>query len=134
MRKLRTLLGSILAIDRIYVRFLLVGGLNTVFGYSVYGISLLFGLNYMLAILISTVLGVLFNFKTVGSVVFKNNSRRLIIRFAAVYVIIYLINTLTLTVFNNLEFDLFLAQAVMVLPMAILSFGLNKKFVFSERL
>lgn len=124
---------SVFAANRPFIRFLLVGGLNTLFGYSVYGLLLFLGLNYMLAVLLSTVLGVFFNFKTIGCFVFRNNSWHLIVRFIIIYGVIYLLNLSILAFFNSIQFNLFIAQALAILPMAILSFVLNKKFVFEER-
>jgi putative flippase GtrA len=52
-----------------FVRFLLVGVLNTIFGYFLYGTLILIGLDYKLAVLLATILGVLFNFQTTGRLV-----------------------------------------------------------------
>ncbi|NCQ92050.1 MAG: hypothetical protein GPI94_15420 [Microcystis aeruginosa LG13-03] len=53
-----------------FVRFLLVGVLNTIFGYSLFAVLILIGLNYKYAVLIGTIQGVLFNFQTTGRLVF----------------------------------------------------------------
>ena len=47
-----------------FMRFILIGIPNTAFGYSLYALLIFLGLRYDLAILIATILGVLFNFKT----------------------------------------------------------------------
>jgi putative flippase GtrA len=52
-----------------FARFLLVGVLNTIFGYFLYGTLILIGLDYKLAVLLATILGVLFNFQTTGRLV-----------------------------------------------------------------
>ncbi|MFN6273722.1 MAG: GtrA family protein [Microcystis sp.] len=52
------------------VRFLLVGILNTLFGYFLYGSLILIGINYKLAALLATIIGVLFNFQTTRRLVF----------------------------------------------------------------
>ena len=59
-------------VDNQFVRFVLVGILNTAFGYGVYCLMLWIGLSYWWATLIANVLGVLFNFKTTGVLVFKS--------------------------------------------------------------
>ncbi|MBQ8045896.1 MAG: GtrA family protein, partial [Bacteroidales bacterium] len=64
-----------------FIRFVLVAILNTLFGYGVYSLLVFLGLHYSVATLGSTVLGVLFNFKTYGVLVFKNTSNKLIFRF-----------------------------------------------------
>ena len=46
------------------VLFLIVAGINTIFGFIIYGVLVYSGLSVMLAVLLSTIIGVLFNFKT----------------------------------------------------------------------
>ena len=53
-----------------FAKFLLVGVLNTLFGYFLYGSLILIGLNYKYAVLLATIIGVLFNFQTTGRLVF----------------------------------------------------------------
>jgi putative flippase GtrA len=78
----------------------------------------------------ATILGVLFNFKTTGRLVFRNRDNRLLAKFIGVYAIIYAINTASLGVFNLFKADMYVAGAVMLLPMAAVAFVLNKNFVF----
>ena len=61
------------------VLFLIVAGINTIFGFIIYGVLVYSGLSVMLAVLLSTIIGVLFNFKTYGSIVFKSNNNRLLL-------------------------------------------------------
>lgn len=75
-----------------FIRFLLVGGLNTVFGYGVYCLMVFIGLSYVWATLVSQVLGVLFNFLTTGTLVFDNRDKRLFLRFVLNYVLTYFIS------------------------------------------
>lgn len=116
-----------------FFRFLFFGGINTIFGYTVYGLSLFIGLQYALAVLISTVLGVLFNFKTIGKYVFANNDHKLFVKFLGVYAITYLLNTLILGFCHKYNFNLYLAQAILTVPLAGFSYLLNKYFVFGEK-
>jgi putative flippase GtrA len=113
-----------------FIRFLFVGGLNAAFGYSVYAILIYLHVHYSLAVLMATFLGVLFNFKTTGRLVFKSKNNWLIFKFIGVYVIIYAVNTAALKIFNFFKVDLYLAGAVMLLPMAVVAFILNKNIVF----
>lgn len=50
--------------------FLLVGVMNAAFGYGCFAAFLYLGLHYSLALLLATILGVLFNFKSIGALVF----------------------------------------------------------------
>lgn len=116
-----------------FIRFVLVAILNTLFGYGVYSILLLLGMHYSLAILCSTVLGVLFNFKTYGILVFKNSSNKLIFRFILVYCVVYLFNTGGIALLKNFGISDYIAGALMLVPVGLLGFVLNKIFVYSKK-
>lgn len=112
------------------ILFLIVGGVNTVFGYSLYALLLFLHLHYALASLLGTIGGVLFNFKTTGVIVFNNHDNRLLYKFITVYTVTYLLNVSGLRIFSIFNANMYLAGAVLVLPMALLGFILQKKFVF----
>jgi len=114
------------------LRFLVVGGLNTVFGFTVYSIFILFNLHYVLAALLGQICGILFNFQTTGTIVFKNKDNRLIFRFFAVYLVTYSITIGLLKIFDVYDVGSIVAGAIIILPVAFLSFFLNKKFVFNR--
>ena len=118
--------------NMLFVRFLLVGGLNTAFGYGCFAIFLFFGLHYSVALFLSTVLGVVFNFKTTGVLVFKSSDNRLIFRFVMVYALVYGVNLAGLALFTSLGVVPYIGGAILVLPMALLAFLMQKKFVFSN--
>lgn len=119
-------------LDRPLVRFLLVGGLNTGVGYGIFATLLYVNLSYPLALLLSTICGVLFNFKTIGALVFRNKDHSLIFKFVMVYGIIYLLNLSGIKMFKASGVNVYLGTAILLLPMALLAFVLNKKFVFNE--
>jgi putative flippase GtrA len=109
-----------------------VGVVNSVFGYSVYALFIFFNFHYLVASLFSTILGVLFNFKTTGIFVFKSRNNNLIYKFVGVYIIVYLLNILLLKIFSVLHLNLYVAGAMALLPVAVISFTLNKKYVFCD--
>ncbi len=113
-----------------FVRFLFVGGINTLFGYGVFALLIFLRFHYAIAALFATILSVLFNFKTTGRLVFGNNDNRLIFKFIGVYSIIYILNIGVLKVFKFYEVNMYLAGALVLLPLAVIAFLLNKKFVF----
>ncbi len=125
-------MSFIRSINNRFIRFLIVGGINTAFGYGIFALLIFLKFHYALAALLSTILGVLFNFKTTGRLVFESKENRLIFKFVGVYAITYVINTAFLGVFNFYRVDMYLAGAVMILPMAMLAFVLNKSLVFRE--
>jgi len=114
-----------------FIRFIFVGILNTIFGYSLFALFIYFNIHYSLAVFLSTLLGVLFNFKTIGNLVFKSNDNSLIFRFILVYVLIYLLNITFLWLFkiNGLE-NMYINGLLLLVPLALISFVLNNKFVF----
>jgi putative flippase GtrA len=117
-------------IDKRFIKFLFVGGFNTLFGYAMYAGFIALGFHYTLASLCSTVLGTFFNFITTGTFVFNNKEGKLIYRFIAVYILIYLINVLLLKVLLWFGMNSYVSGALLLLPMAIISFLLNRTFVF----
>lgn len=113
-----------------FLRFLLVGVLNTAFGYGVFVACLWLGMHYALAGAFSTVLGVLFNFKSTGELVFRSQGNGKLAHFVAVYAIIYLVNVLALGVMLQSGIPEWLGGLILLLPSAILSYILNRQFVF----
>lgn len=130
-RYLRQLVGFLIHPEqKRLILFFLVGGINTVFGYSLYALLLFLHFHYSVASLLATIGGVLFNFKTTGVIVFKNSDNRLLLRFVSVYCVTYAINVGGLRVFHAFQMNMYLAGAILVLPMALLSYMLLKTFVF----
>lgn len=116
-----------------FVTFLFVGVLNTLVGYLLYVFFVWVGCNYIFAPLFSTILGVLFNFKTIGVIVFKSHNNRLLGKFFGVYGIVYVCNVLGLKCLDRVGItNMYIAGAILVLPLALLGFCLNKKWVFKS--
>jgi putative flippase GtrA len=111
-----------------FVRFLVVGVLNTAFGYGLFALFTWFGLAYPLA----TILGVLFTFQTTGRMVFSNSRGSLLWRFAAVYGIIYLLNVAAVALLLRAGINVYLANALAIPPLVVCSFILQRLFVFNK--
>lgn len=110
--------------------FLVVGVLNTAFGYGIYAAFLFFGLHFVLASLVATVLGILFNFFTTGRIVFRNADNSRLLKFFMVYGVVYVFNIAGLAVLDSMSVNLYFAGLIMVPPAAILAYILNRRFVF----
>ena len=139
-------------IDKKFVKFLFVGCLNTLFGYLMYVIFISTPLKKEIALFFAYIVGVLWNFKTTGVLVFKNNNNKLIFKLIFAYVITYFINLFGLNFVNsvgwgknlanltinllkiqtNLDLVKYFDQIILVLPIAMISFILFKTFVFKE--
>ncbi len=116
--------------EKQFIRFLFIGGVNTLFGYSVFALLIFLRLHYSLASLFATILGMLFNFQTVGRFVFASHNQKLLIKFLGVYSFIYILNVVSLYFFNLKGVSNYVSGAILIFPMALVSFYLNKRFVF----
>lgn len=112
------------------LRFLLVGGLNSLFGYGVFWLMLRLGLHYGAASAIATVLGVLFNFQSTGRLVFKSSDNSRIIRFVLVYVFVYGVNVAALAALLRLGVSAYIGGLLLILPLALLAYYLSARYVF----
>ncbi len=115
------------------IRFGMVAALNTLFGYSLYALLLTIGLHYVWATLIGQVIGIMFNFKTYGRLVFRNGDNRLVGKFVGVYAFTYLCNITGISyLVNTVGLSDYLAGGIMVIPIGLLTFLLNKLLVFKK--
>jgi len=112
--------------------FFVVGGLNTLFGYGVYALMILVGLTVPVAIAVSTVAGVLFNFKTTSRLVFGNRDNSKIVRFVAAYLVTYMLNVGLAGLLVRAGLNSYLAGAAAILPMALVSYFILSRFVFRK--
>ena len=114
------------------VRFLLVGMMNAAFGYGCFAGFLYMGLHYSMALLLATILGVLFNFKSTGALVFGSKNNKLIFRFVAGYIVVYGANVAGIAALKLLGVNPYLAGIALIVPMALLSFVINNRYVFNH--
>ena len=116
-----------------FIRFLIIGFINTIFGYSIFCLFIFLNFHYTLALLLANILGILFNFKTFGLIVFKSHNNILIFKFTGVYLAVYFVNIACLKILQIFSVNNYIGQALLIIPLAILVFVLNKKFVFLKR-
>lgn len=128
--RIQLFVGAVLRGDVRFFNYLLVGGLNTLFGYGVFMLMIWAGFHYSLAIAGSTVLGTLFNFKSTGALVFKSHDNSRIIRFVLVYGFVYCMNVLSVGLLIRLGINAYYSGMIMILPLALLAYRLNSQFVF----
>ncbi|MBR1774482.1 MAG: GtrA family protein [Bacteroidales bacterium] len=154
---LRKPIDLLMRIENPFIRFLFVGCINTAVGYTLFILCRWVGMERALAVFVSTVLGVLFNYHSTGKIVFHNKGYNVIVQFFVIYGIMYVINLAELHYLaksglynfffsidkNNLDLltrfsiDLdkagdAIGQLIVVLPNAIMTFLLNKTFVFGK--
>ena len=110
--------------------FLVNGGLNTAFGYGVYAVCIWAKTPIWAAVAISTVLGVLFNYLTSKTVVFRGAPGRPM-RFALTYLCVYLTNTAMTYAAHHAGASALLAGLLALPPAVAISWILQSKWVFA---
>lgn len=114
------------------INFIMVSGLNTLVGYSFYAVFIFMGMTYPLALFFATVVGVLFNFKTMGRLVFNNTNNNLFFKFALVYCFMYLFQIVIIGLMESQSANPYYAGLVTMILAAIITFVLNKLIVFRK--
>lgn len=113
-----------------FLRFLLVGALNTFFGQSVFIIFVLCSVRDQVALLLATVAGVIFNYSTAKRVVFqRSGSGAARWKFILCYVVTFGLNALLLSIGAQFMSPI-LTQLLLALPIALLTFVLMRQYVF----
>ncbi|MCG2593051.1 GtrA family protein [Ramlibacter sp. XY19] len=112
-------------------RFVLAGIANTAFGFVVYSGAILLGVPVWGALLAGVLAGVVFNYVTIGGYAFRQLSCRNFPWFVACYAVVYLTNLglIELLAFRGL--GVILAQAVVTVPLAVLSYLMMRYLVFT---
>lgn len=121
-----------MTIQKQLITFIMVGCMNTVFGYSMYALFIFLGLNYQTAMLCSMCIGVLFNFQTTGKLVFSKDNNKAFFKFVAVYAFMYFFNISFIRFVKLFTSNLYLAGFITIIPAAALTFTLNKFMVFRK--
>jgi putative flippase GtrA len=120
--------------SRLFARFVAVGVLNTLFGYTCFAVFVRIGLDESLALLGATVLGIAFNFKSTGALVFRSHDNRLILRFVLIYGVCYGVNLALLKLLKLTGWPAYVNGALSMPPVALLSFILMKRYVFPRQI
>ncbi len=116
-----------------FIKFILVGVLNTIFGYLVWALMIYSGLHYAISSILSSIIGILFNFKTTGTLVFKNKDNLLIFKFVQIYAVITALYIAGLKVAKTFGFNIYLSGFALTVVFAFLSFLLQKEYVFKRK-
>lgn len=116
-----------------FAKFLVVGVLNTAVGWIIYAILLrLFGLPWQIALGFSYVLGVLWNFLTHARWVFETRGFGRMPAYVLAYVVVFTLNKWSLAHLIGLGVSELWAQAILLLPMAVVAFVLVSAALTSE--
>jgi putative flippase GtrA len=116
---------------RRFLRFLAVGGLNALVGYAIFAALILLGLPSPAAVVLGTVLGVLFNFLSTGTLVFRDRTAGRLPRFLAVYAAQMGLNIAALKALERAGLHPLLAGALLLPPLAVFTYLAMRRFVYS---
>lgn len=113
-----------------FIRFVLVGCINTGFSYGLYALFLWCGLNFVVSNGLAFVISLLFSFRTQGTLVFRNPDSSLLMRFVMIWSVVYVLNIAFISGLMRLGIGAYLAGAVALVPITLMSYLLQKFAVF----
>ncbi|MDO8654254.1 MAG: GtrA family protein [Undibacterium sp.] len=121
-------------LDSRFIKFVLVGVLNTIFGYSVYAALLFIKFPYLIALLVATIAGVVFNYFSFGRIAFNGHKGwAVFLKFIIAYALIYTINALLLKLLiDYLIINNYLAQIMCIPVNVFLSWVFMSLWVYKE--
>jgi putative flippase GtrA len=117
---------------RRFVLFLAVGSVNFAFYYAVFAGLHFLGASPTAAVVMATIIGVLFNFCTTGRVVFRSGAVRVLPRFIGVYVVQCGLNVLFLRLLIAAGLPVLAAEAIVVATLAVFTFLALRQWVFID--
>jgi putative flippase GtrA len=115
-----------------FMRFLAVGFLNTIFGYSIYTAVYLAWRVPTVAIVVATIIGVLFNFFTTGRIVFDNRRLSVVLPFIMAYGVSMLLNIALVNMLLLLGIGALVAQALSLPFVVVATYLINARLVFRD--
>jgi putative flippase GtrA len=116
------------------IRFICVGGLNTAFGYAVFFAVHWVSHSGAFAAIVSTVIGVGFNFLTTGKLVFGGAHSRQLARFCMVYSAQVGLNIALLALAEQAGLPTLIAQLIILPCLAVCTYLALRRFVFDRPL
>jgi putative flippase GtrA len=119
---------------KLIARFIAVGLLNTVVGYAIYGLLILLNMPYLAALLMATISGVIFNYFSIGRLVFKSRGGRIVfVKFIAAYGVVYCINAAALEILiKHFHFNPYIGQALCIPLSVTISWLLMNYWVYKK--
>jgi putative flippase GtrA len=117
-------------LERRFIKFLLVGVLNTLFGLAAYAILIRLGLPIWAALIGGAMAGIAFNFFTTGHLVFSDIAPGRIPRFVGAYLACYATNYVAIRILVSLRFGAIESQVLLAPMIAVMSYYLLSRHVF----
>ena len=123
-------------LNRQEIRFIFVGGLNTLIGYGLYALFVYIGINYLVSNTIATIIGVIHSFIWNKYFTFKSNKKIKdeIFKFISVYLISYTIGMITLYIFKDVcNISPYIAGLINLVITTLISFFGHKYISFNSK-
>lgn len=116
------------------VKFLTTGLLNTIVGYSIYAFFIALSVPYITALILASIMGILFNYFSFGRLVFKSNGGFIIfVKFVVTYSFIFFVNAMGLKILiETFNVDAYVGQALCVPISVFLSSVLMNHWVYKN--
>lgn len=121
----RILIGQLL-------RFGMVGLINTAVSYAAFAVLIVLHTGPLVALIGTTVLSLAFNYQTSRRLVFHSRTQGQILRFLAVYAFVVGVNWMGLRALASFGIPELYGQAMMIVPIALMSFAGQLIFVFGS--
>jgi putative flippase GtrA len=115
-----------------FLRFLVSGGLNTAFAYTIFAFAILSGLHYAVAAFLGGVVPIFSGYLLQRHIVFRFEGAGRLYRFIATFFLVYMTNIGLITALQGSGFpgDIYSMGLVAVAVSSILGFSLNRYVVF----
>ncbi|WP_436093066.1 GtrA family protein [Bosea sp. LjRoot237] len=131
---MKVFLERLSCIESRLLRVIAIGIINTIFGYSIFLISYLILKDHNISISLATVVGVIFNYMTVGNYIFDNQGWKQFPLFIISYIISFLANILILNALVYFELNVIIAQALSLPPTIAISYLFNSRISFRKNI
>lgn len=115
------------------IRFVFVGGINTLVGYGSYALFLMFNINYLISNTLSTIIGVANSYIWNRNFTFKSKAsvKEELTKFVSVYLVSYLISMLSIYILvSKLGVNEYVGGLLNLVVTTLISYFGHKKFSF----
>ena len=113
-----------------FIRFLLVGSINTVLSFLIFSFLYYIGFHYIIATTMNLAIGMFISFNTHKHITFtsKSNKYNIYVGFALIF---YLITNILLYLADQSNFNIYLSYFCILLPIALFNFLILRRYVFN---
>lgn len=111
------------------IRFLFIGGINTLLSFLIFSTLFYIGLHYFIASLLTLIIGIFISFNTHKRFTFFSKSSEYE-KYIFIALFIYIFSNFFLYIADISGVNIYLAYLIILFPSAIINFFLLRRFVF----